>query len=834
MTSHDMTISNYISKRLYVEMVFSIPIICFGLFLTYIIHMSRNMNIARKNINKKTIRNKRRLTMIMVVYFIYQIILVLFMDNYIDIGDEFFYLFLQFFKICTSILTPLVLKEQARKIFHLPYKNTFLYFWIIISFICISDCMIEIYCGLFFRIITFASVGCFCSICLCYLFYKYPTDDSNLGDFCNVYYELQTLPFMSRTYSIGLDTLNRKKNILTYDSFKFNKNHKTNSNNLFRTLPIKNRDKANLSKSPCSTLAENLNFQQNISLDDISQKHPELLPSYPKIEITFKENYKYYQNTSIDLSDDSFQIENHSPRREKKDSTSRFFFQIQIIIKDKNVNKIIKRNIKDFFDMEMNLKKEITLDKFPKKLVYRLPRLKIPKICHRTMDFLKNYTFNFQIFLKNIVNEPCFITDDVLEFLEIEDDQLLFSYNMARKQFNTNVNRNSDDIFTSIKTKGSDKVRESVMNLKKEINEYNSTVNKKTASNFNNQGFILNNPSNTLQLSYIQNSGNSNFNSSNIHFTPLQTPVGAKKLSHKINVLEVDEKNSNIVFRISYSFTFKILKRKILEVMKLITELSNINKNNENIKRILKMFLNNSKIDKVILENSLQNVLDNFSQYKLNLITSEFFAEFFDDSVISPGQSVNFSDNVNFNPNSKYIKFKKLSEEKKILSVTADIPGTLFISIEFKPSIFYTVNLIFGLANEEKIEVLKKYKFKELKQYMDMMQMCLNLQNHQANNNPSFQIKKSFMNTEAKVELRKKELKEKLNELFSKKGFLEAEEWLDIFISDRKYKAFKKSQKAALKSPQLSHLPSFSVHFRNESRDSSNLYYRDSILPTNY
>lgn len=769
-TLRDQLINSYLSSRLFYELIFSIPVLGYSILLTYIIHMSKNIKIYKK-FNKKTLQYKKRLTIMMVVYYIYQFLTVLHIGHSFDIGDEFIYLFLVFFKIAATALSPFVLKEQARKIFTLPFKNVFLLYWIIMSINCIFGIFTEFYYNLFFHLITFSTFGFGCSCCLVYLFYKYPKEDLYYSNNNEVYYELQYLPLLSRGYSVK----NEKKSKNTFINYTFRKN---------KTINEIKKD------SPSSTVVNLCPVHNpNASFDELSQRHPELLPTYPKIEITFKENYKYYQsfNSNNDFS---------------QDFAGKFFFQIVVVIKDKSIKKILKRSIQDFYDLEMALKREFSLYKYPKKLVQKLPRLRLPRN-YESVDFFKNYAINFEIFLKGIVSESTYIIDDVLDFLDIQDEHLSYSYNLARKKC-INVSKVRDDCLF-IKTKSKEGHEEVV--LRESFNKFKNDLDK------NKQ---------------IISSGSNNI---------INTP---KKIDYKVSVLELhkidDDYELNI--RISYDLTFKIIKEKLSNLIKMLNELSNINKTNENIKNLQKhlsegvnithLFGNNTfttsplyklqsppkgteKKNGILreIDTVLQHVLDNYATYKQNQIIYDFFNGFFDDSL-SLSRCISFHD-----ANKNFIIPQKI---KNIISGKVDIPNYIFITIDFKPLVFYIVYFYLDTPEGTKEEVIKKYKYKELKEYISLIKMKLK-KPYERNK------KQTFSTLDKKIEHRKLELITCLNELFETEGFFQIEEWVEVFNFDRKHRAYHNAN--SYKSPSLSHKPSFTFTIDSSRTSIINLNLND-------
>jgi hypothetical protein len=622
---------NYLNSRYYLELLSTFPIFAYGIYLTYIIHMTKDLEQSSRKINKKSLNFKKRLSVLMTGYFFYQLFLISYLGQYyLNSVDLFLYLFLQMFEILISLLTPFVIRELSKKLLEIPYRNFFSIFWILIFFKILLEIYFELIDKIFFRTVTFSLIGLMCSGSLAYMFFRFPRDDLYPSN-NEVYYELQFLPMLTQTSYNPLMTKEEKRlttKMTTNPSFK-----------KFKPLTPINNIKENRQSIRTTHVRS---FQNDISLDEISNDQPELLPHYPKIEIFIKGDYKYFQSQTDDFS----------PMRrglDRGEFYQNFFFQIVVKIKDKNILHLVKRSIRDFLNLELDIKNEFAFEKYCRKLTERLPHLKLPKNT-QSVDFFKNYKINFEIFLKNIVNEPCYIIDDVLEFLEIEDDQLKFSYDLARKK-NLNISRLIDDTnlnpFPTNRNEQhfggyggygghggggksyhdyddeqhqqeiDDLLRESISRIKNTNDDFSKMNSKRTTSKqlpMQGQAWQSKNDHNLNLNKYrrgSQNSQNSqNFQNaiSNLNLQNFSSPksnhineaifnlnlIKQKSNAVKFTVLEIKRdfiSSSNlVVIRISQSVMFRIVEKKLSEVIEMVSELSSINKNNENIKNLLKMY----------------------------------------------------------------------------------------------------------------------------------------------------------------------------------------------------------------------------------------------------
>lgn len=687
-------IENYLNSRYYIELITTLPIITYGIYLTYIIHMAKDLDLSSRKINKKSLNFKKRLSVLMTGYFFYQLFLISYLGQYyLNSIDLFLYLFLQIFEILISLLTPFVIRELSKKLIQIPYRSLFSIFWLIICMKILIEIYFETFESIFFRVITFSSIGLMSSGSLAYMFFRFPKDDLYPSN-NEVYYELQLLPMLTQsTYNplITKDDSGRLGNL----NFTTKSSKMTTNPNFKKFKPLTPVHKIkDIRQSIRTTRVGSFKNDISLELDEISNDQPEFLPHYPKIDIIFRGDYRYFQSNVDDNGNSGYKrcvdrVEFHQ----------NFYFQIVVNIKDKNILHLVKRSIRDFLNLELDLKNEFAFEKYSKKLTERLPRLKLPRNT-QSVDFFKNYKINFEIFLKNIVNEPSFITDDVLEFLEIQDDQLKLSYEIARKKnlnitrliddtnlypFLTNKNeqstygrrsfikdeehnhqdqkdiedilreslnriKNTNDDFLKINSRGNTSKRLHLVNQAGQSkNEYKISLKRqdsKTSNNFN-----------YLNINQIQDANyyvKKNQNTNHMKFTVLEI----KK--------EIMSSNYLVIIRISQSIMFKIVEKKLSEIINMVSELANMNKNNENIKNLLKMYhisgllqksekienfnnninlldphftstqqdINSFNITKfyALLENVLQNSYDNLKIYSCNQVVSDFFFEFVDES----------------------------------------------------------------------------------------------------------------------------------------------------------------------------------------------------------
>lgn len=809
---YSLNSSYYLSSRYYLELYFMIPSIFYLGIITYIIHISNNFEESKLKIDQKSILSKLYISLVMTMYFFYQIFLVSFVTSDLESLDLFCLIFIQVLQIIISLLTPYVSKKISKFNIPIPYEYFFKSFWFLI-FIKISiEIYYEVFYNMFFRYITLSTFGFVFSFFLSYSLFMFPRNHMAIAN-NEILFELHNIRLFTPK-----DCRNRtedKQGGLT------NYPKRVDSNSPYRTA-------INGKKSVKSTIVRN--FTDDISLDDISNNQPELLPSYPKIEILIKENYKYFQTFN-----DFFKSPKHSHKlKDKGDFFTNFYFTITINIKDKNIIKTVKRNIKDFLDLEQDLKEEFTIEKYSKKIIERMPQLKLPKN-YQSPDFFKNYKLNFELFLKNIVNEPCLISEEVLDFLDIKDENMSFSYDLARKK-NLIKNRANDDsakinIFNqnlkNVKIDEEDTfIRKSIINLKSEELKFSSKASNKNLSKFE----PLHTPVKMEPRKEVTFSQN---------ITP-------KNIGIKFNVLRMKKagynNSQNIIqdlvleIRVSQSSMFRIVTKKFIEILEFVKELSVINKTNENIKNLLKIFsdihssntfspYSSNKLN-FLLENVIQNSYDNLKLYNNSDIV-EFFNELVDESwTMSRCESLIINNFDSKNPNENNIHKKKKEDilnqasHGLIKSVKVNILKSFMLNLNFKPNWFYLTSIDISLNDGSTEEVKKKYKYKELNQFIYEMAIRLNIIHKLVKGNIVYRIQNDKLNT------RKLELQSNVDTIFNSINFRDNIEWTELLSRDYKYQLIKSENKQ-----DNTAKPSIIFKQRTESEDSIiEFNLRDSIL----
>jgi len=775
------------------QIYFSFFFIGFGIFLSYMILLTRSLKIMKleRKKNDNDLRLKKKLSIIMLILVFLRIIRLFYYSSLFHQSDLFLYFFLEFNKFINITLIPFILKEQVKKNIRIPFKKTFIFFWIIIFLNSFFDVFLEFYYSLFFKIITLSLANFLCSSILLFLFIKNPVKNFNLTNDYNCYLiELENkLPEAVRKiydydtkFHLKSKTASPKKRKKISD-FKSNKDHSLLIKGVSDFKIIKNEEFKITPNLIINDLKENLyldsfNNSENVifnTLNDSFENPTHINNSKntfnPKIEINFKDNYIFSCNhpeNKINSTSNDFEFKHHSSnncvnnivfnnynnkgclnncygiyqgknyshsflniynREEilnssninkislfnniysntknqginlvsninqesylnignyqyldetKKailDIAAKFFFVFTVRIRELQIIKNIKKNIKDFFDLENSLRNEFLYSNniYVKKIQEKLPRLKFPKkLKHKNKDFFRNYSVNFHIFLKSIVTESCFITDDVLRFFNLHNNDILKNhFQNVRLKYINNFRFNDDTInnqryqsFISASF-----IEEKINNENEEeenINNINSNFSTTSVDNYN---FIRKMKRNILDNSNIKNSESLILNNNNTITSGLNNAISTNNFynsnNHKFNNINFSKTND-----VNYSIiNYKIKVDEINIYGKNLSEnylnsYSSSNNKNQNFfnfngniisnaKEQSTNFKNRSKVDSITNIpnvninhniNNNNNNLNNFTNPTITTINSNLNPQ------NNSNQNININININTNVNFK-------------------------------------------------------------------------------------------------------------------------------------------------------------------------------------
>ena len=412
------------------------------------------------------------------------------------------------------------------------------------------------------------------------------------------------------------------------------------------------------------------------------------------------------------------------------------YFQFKVIITSSLFikNNIVNRTLEDFIQLDNEI--------HSKKCNYKFPKLKINKIIlNNNLDSFEITKNKVQKFLFDLINEPLFINKEVLNFIGINDIEIIKKY-------------------------------QSYQNYLKYNNEKKNNLNEIQINENSNE--IINNEK--IEIKIIE--GNYSYSES------------------KLN------KKYYLVMRLTYTNYFKLIKKYILDIIFLIIEISKINNNFHNqIKPLINKFLKikleikdkfipyykindcnnqNNKFEIFIetIEKILQFILDNHINYE-ETIFNEFYSDCFFNYKIE--------DNLNNN---------------KIINIYAIAKNYIIYFIQYKNYIFYEINLKILLDNENFIEKKKFYKFKEIKRYIDVLNIELNINL----NWPNECFINNVNNNQLKYKKRLYFIGIFLNKIFNHQKFFKSNFYLNIFNIDKIYTNYLniKNKKKSISSNSIS------------------------------
>ena len=497
--------------------------------------------------------------------------------------------------------------------------------------------------------------------------------------FINIYLLYLFYKFPDNTYETLINQSNIPLIELNNNSNKFINVKSKKSNHYITMNIIKNSDSQNI-------------LNQIITKKDL-----------PNIKIFFKNSFHIDYSNNNDKNIAQFY--------------TNIYFQFKVIITSSLFikNNIVNRTLEDFIQLDNEI--------HSKKCNYKFPKLKINKIIlNNNLDSFEITKNKVQKFLFDLINEPLFINKEVLNFIGINDIEIIKKY-------------------------------QSYQNYLKYNNEKKNNLNEIQINENSNE--IINNEK--IEIKIIE--GNYSYSESNLN------------------------KKYYLTMRLTNINYFKLIKKYILDIIFLIIEISKINNNFHNqIKPLINQFLKikleikdkfipyykvndcnnqNNKFEIFIetMEKILQFILDNHNNYE-ETIFNEFFSDCFFNYKIE--------DNLNNN---------------KIINIYAIAKNYIIYFIQYKNYIFYEINLKILLDNENFIEKKKFYKFKEIKRYIDILNIELNINL----NWPNECFINNINNNQLKYKKRLYFIGIFLNKIFNHQKFFKSNFYLNIFNIDKIY-----------------------------------------------
>lgn len=129
-----------------------------------------------------------------------------------------------------------------------------------------------------------------------------------------------------------------------------------------------------------------------------------------------------------------------------------------------------------------------------------------------------------------------------------------------------------------------------------------------------------------------------------------------------------------------------------------------------------------------ILETILQYIIDNFElfeSYNCEII-KDYFNDFKDDFCFPKQKKNKFLRQSSITSDNTF-KFENLLQENMISYISITANNYIHIAIDFKCKIFYEICFKISSFSQEAVEINKKYKFKEIKAYIDIMKVELGI-----------------------------------------------------------------------------------------------------------
>lgn len=416
-----------------------------------------------------------------------------------------------------------------------------------------------------------------------------------------------------------------------------------------------------------------------INDDQIIQKNKKL----PTISISFKNSFNIKCN-------------NNNNANNFVDFYTSIYFNFIVVVSSNfyDSKNLVSRSLRDFLEIEASLSSEFIKEKYQKVLIDKLPTLNINKeIIKNSIEVIPHIKGKIEYYLKCIVMEPGFINSDVLKFLEIIDDNIQDSFDEYRNQFIITEKRKMS-LYNSLSRNLSQKKKE-------------KSVNKQ------------------IKVKIIEG------------------------MYQKINDLRI----YYLFIRLSCENAYKIIKKTYNDTNLLLLELTHLKRgffsSNINIQTLSKECLSvkSSFIDKIesfflfkhnngskitqymtTLETILQYIIDNFELYESynREIIKDYFNDFKDDFCFPKEKKKQCLRQSSITSDSTS-KFENLLQENMISYISITANNYIHIAIDFKCKIFYEICFKISSFSQEPAEINKKYKFKEIKTYIDIMKVELGI-----------------------------------------------------------------------------------------------------------
>ena len=650
--------------------LFFIPIILmYILLLCYILHVSSNNSPMKGFINYHISERKKHLIIFLIFTYFYQILFQLYYAQLSNTETSMFPIIFSGLSIVSLVLTIYLIDERNKKKILLSFKNPIFKYLIFNDLYYFIDILNEIINGIFFDIYTFLPLSFLMGVYLTYLYFRYPH---------NKYISL-----LSSNISFPeIDTLREK----------------------LRNNPIQDKKKVYIEMNYFSESIRRKTSKYSLSSFNEND--------IPKINIKFKNSFY------IQFKEDKIE---GNQMKNVADCYENIFFDIDVMISTSNnfLKSVIKKNLLDFVKLDEEIHKEFVPNLYSNVIIDKLPIFHIEfDPSYNQMIIIKKLKNSAEVYLNELLKEPAFINYDVLLFLKINNKEFENIFGKIREKYII-----TEDTKINIVNLLTSKIKRSISFSNKRIivqiligSYHDKDILFELDSNYNKIYYltirlICDNSYKIVQKKMYDT----------IFLLYEYSKLYQKELKNK---MKKDFKNNSIEY---YLLSFLEMKKKYGEKPKYPSYYLFKNKNNEkNIYEYIQ-----------IIENILQYIIDNYYtlQNLNNFILSEYFDDFKDDfwngrirkninsyySLSSKSLGLVFDSNT---------KLEILIQENMVSNIFAVSKNYIIITVNYKTNVFYEICFKITSTLQDFIEVSKKYKFKEIRKYIDLMSNKLKIEQY--------------------------------------------------------------------------------------------------------
>ncbi len=660
----------YVQK---ITCLFFIPIILmYILLLCYILHVSSNNSPMKGFIKYHISERKKHLIVFLIFTYFYQILFQLYYAQLSNTETSMFPIIFSGLSIVSLVLTIYLIDERNKKKILLSFKNPIFKYLIFNDLYYFIDILNEIINGIFLDIYTFLPLSFLMGVYLTYLYFRYPH---------NKYISL-----LSSNISFPpIGTLREK----------------------LRNNPTQDKKKVYIEMNYYSESYKRKNSKY--SFNSINNEN-----DIPKINIKFKNSF--YIQFEEDIIEGN-QMKNIA------DCYENIFFDIDVMIITSHnyLKSTIKRNLLDFVKLDEDIHKEFDPTLYSNVIIDKLPIFHIEfDPSYNQMMIIKKLKNSAEVYLNELLKEPAFINYDVLLFLEINNREFENIFDKIRENYII-----PEDTKINIVNLISSKIKRSISFSNKKIivqiligsyHDRDVLYERKMSDPNDNKIYNL-----TIRL-ICDNSYK--IVKKKMYDTIFLLDEYSKLYQNKLkNKMKKDFKSNSIEY---YLLSFLEKKKKYGEKPKYPSY--NLFKNKNNEKNIYEYIH--------VIQNILQYIIDNYhTLQKLNNNLSEYFDDFKDDfwnrkSITNTIPYFSLSSKNLGSVFDSNTKLEILIQENKVFNISAKSKNFIIITINYKTNVFYEICFKITSTSQDFTEVSKKYKFKEIRKYIDLMSNKLKKKQH--------------------------------------------------------------------------------------------------------